>query len=61
MIGNHRLYATIGYERTKRGSERVFEYVFTLKATHTGHCPELVGAFRAEKERPFTLWATAIR
>jgi hypothetical protein len=28
---------------------------------HTGHCPELVGAFRSEKERPFTLNVAAIR
>ena len=32
-----------------------------LKMPHTGHCPELVGALRAEKERPFTLNAAAIR
>jgi hypothetical protein len=24
---------------------------------HTGHCPELAGAFQAEKERPFTVKA----
>ena len=34
--------------------ERVF-------VPHTGHCPELVGALRAQKERPFTLKAAAIR
>jgi hypothetical protein len=28
---------------------------------HTGPCPELVGALRAGKERPFTLKAAAIR
>jgi hypothetical protein len=28
---------------------------------HTGHSPELAGALRAEKERPFTLKAAAIR
>jgi hypothetical protein len=28
---------------------------------HTRHCPKLVGALRAEKERPFILNADAIR
>jgi hypothetical protein len=28
---------------------------------HTGHCPELVGVLPAQKERPFTLNAAAIR
>ena len=35
--------------------------VTVSKTGTTGHCPELVAALRAQKERPFTLQAAAIR
>src|SRR6516164_4304090 len=56
--------AVRGTEIERQGStlsRRSLPSIAMPARAHSGHCPELVGALRAQNERPFTLNAAAIR